>query len=107
MGTTYRVIIEKKRDFPGCPSTEEGTCYGTCDYSTKKIHICGPLFRVDESGQIEDLGHFARSVLRHEIVHAWFYESGQDYFNDEQIVRFIGSTLPNLSRLCSKANLLS
>ena len=63
MGTTYRVIIEKKRDFPGCPSTEDGTCYGTCDYSTKKIHICGPLFRVDESGQIEDLGHFARSVL--------------------------------------------
>lgn len=44
---------------------------GYCDWTTKEIVV-----EKDYDGTLHDMSVYARKVLRHEIVHAFFLESG-------------------------------
>ena len=44
---------------------------GYCDFYSKLIVVCN-----EENGNIHDYKTYFRKVLRHEIVHAFLYESG-------------------------------
>lgn len=46
---------------------------GVCDTSIKLIRVC-----TMDSGNLGDLSVYQKKVLRHEIVHAFLYESGLD-----------------------------
>lgn len=46
---------------------------GYCDESTKSIVV--GIFKPEE-GKLEDLDAYQKKVLRHEIVHAFLFESG-------------------------------
>ena len=44
---------------------------GACDNSTRLIRVCKM-----ESGNLGDLAAYQKKVLRHEIIHAFLFESG-------------------------------
>lgn len=46
-------------------------CDGYCDWTTKEI-----VLERDVVGDLTDMDAYKRKVLRHEIVHAFFVESG-------------------------------
>lgn len=62
---------------------------GYCDFSTKKIVI--DTFK-NTPGSMEDLEKYRKQVIRHELVHAFLFESGLDgssWANNEEIVDWI------------------
>lgn len=69
---------------------------GYCDSSTKKIVI--DTFR-DEPGSLEDLESYKKKVIRHEIIHAFLFESGlgcESWAANEEIVDWIAYQFPKL-----------
>lgn len=84
---------------------------GLCDNSVKKIYV--GIFPVTEDTQ-EDLGAYQHKVLRHEIVHAFLYESGlaeSSYYNgawahNEEMVDWIARQHNKLHAAFEKAGAL-
>lgn len=68
LGTEYTVIIADEEQKPKLKS-----CDGYMDYSIKEIVV--GKFEADETS-IEDLIYYTKKVMRHEIIHAFLYESG-------------------------------
>ncbi|MEG0898491.1 MAG: hypothetical protein RSF40_02115 [Oscillospiraceae bacterium] len=46
-------------------------CDGYIDWTVKKIVI-----KTEEEGELKDMKSYVKNVLRHEIVHAFLFESG-------------------------------
>ena len=46
-------------------------CDGYCDWTTKEMVV-----EREQNGTLGDMGTYIRKVLRHEIVHAFLFESG-------------------------------
>ena len=67
LGTEYTIMLdEPEKDMP------EGAD-GYMDHSTKTIKI---MKMEQHENSVKDLENYKRKVLRHEIIHAFFYESG-------------------------------
>lgn len=66
LGTEYTIIVEREnKNFDKAD--------GYCDESVKEIHI--KIHKPDEYN-IKNIHYYYKKVLRHEIVHAFFFESG-------------------------------
>lgn len=65
---------------------------GFCDDSAKEIFV-DSLAKVDKSRAKKNLESYKKKVLRHEIIHAFLYESGlaecTDWATNEEIVDWI------------------
>lgn len=71
LGTDYRVHFrDKKQD----KSLEE--CDGYCDSSENLIVVKIPESDIMSLGNLEN---YQKKVLRHEIIHAFLYESGMSH----------------------------
>lgn len=86
LGTEYEIIMDaEEKDYPKIKGLS-----GYTDFSIKKI-VIRKMEKDDAS--IEDLEHYRREVIRHEIIHAFFYESGldgnSDYARNEELVDWI------------------
>lgn len=68
LGTKYKILIIEKNDY----RSEENTD-GWCDSFAKEILLYNYIQSVDS---VKDLEAYQRKVLRHEIIHAFLYESG-------------------------------
>lgn len=68
LGTEYKVIFAEEEEKPKLKS-----CDGYMDFSIKEI-VVGKFEQGENS--IADLGFYSNKVLRHEIIHAFLYESG-------------------------------
>ena len=68
LGTEYKILFKKDKD-----EHKLTTCDGFEDHSVKEIVI--GIFE-QEINSIKDLEAYTRKVMRHEIIHAFFYESG-------------------------------
>ena len=70
LGTEYIIYDDKKDDrFINQDAF--------CDSSTKEILIHPDILKPKEESK-KDLSYYKRQVLRHEIIHAYLYESGLD-----------------------------
>ena len=67
LGTEYEIIIDAPEEM--LPPDSDGAM----DHSTKKIAVA--KFEPDEYS-IKDFDAYRKKVLRHEITHAFLYESG-------------------------------
>ena len=77
---------------------------GYCDHSTKKIVI--DTFQ-DSPGSLKDLDSYRKQVIRHELIHAFLFESGLGYNSwgtNEEIVDWIAFQFPKLAKAFSDAN---
>ena len=74
LGTIYRVKI---KDYKDDKYFEKNSCDGYCDGAIKLIVVCNmktyPGFEDEEENVLEMT---MKQILRHEIVHAFFNESG-------------------------------
>lgn len=70
-------------------------CYGFVDWTSKEIILEKKL-----TGTLHDVEKFKEKVLRHEIIHAFFMESGLlKYSNDEELVDWIAFQFPKLYKV--------
>ena len=84
LGVTYEIKeSDKVQD-----DNLEG-CDGYCDFTTHEIVI--DTFKTFP-GSVKDLEKYKKQVIRHELVHAFLYESGLDsssWGRNEEIVDWI------------------
>ena len=70
LGTEYTIKRNKEADDP-----KLNDCDGYCDASVKLIVV--EDYEPDPKSKL-DLEHYAKQVMRHEIIHAFMHESGLD-----------------------------
>ena len=91
LGTNYTI---KKMNMVEEPELEQ--CDGFCDHTTKVIVISDIQER---PGSVEDLDVYMQRVIRHELVHAFLFESGlgsESWGHDEEIVDWIAQQFPKM-----------
>lgn len=91
LGTEYDFDITSDKE-----DTRLCDCDGYCDAYEKRIAIENE-HNEKAPGSIKDFQSLRRKVKRHEIVHAFFHESGlADYARNEQLVDWIAWQFPKL-----------
>lgn len=82
---------------------------GYCDKTVKKIVVDTD----SEGSNLQDYSEYAKKVLRHEIIHAFFEESGlaENYEHneagiEETIVDWIAIQFPKIKRVFEEAECL-
>lgn len=102
LGTDYTIIY--------CSPTEDKfllDCDGYCDKSSKKIVI------TTENAELDNFTEYQKKCLRHEIIHAFMFESGlgenwehKKYGQEETVVDWIALQFPKILDVFTKANAL-
>lgn len=95
LGTEYTVFEEKERD-----NKIFKDCDGYCDTSIKEIHICIEDEDEKDINSLQNQEYYKLRVLRHEIIHAFLYESGlSDICKNEKIVEYFAIQLPKINKV--------
>lgn len=84
LGTKYTITESNRIEDNNLENND-----GYCDFSTKQIVI--DTFK-NTPGSMEDLEKYRKQVIRHELVHAFLFESGLDassWGKNEEIVDWI------------------
>lgn len=83
LGTEYEVLKGNKDEYPKLSKLE---AYGLCELLSKEIVIDSEM-NPNSGKEFANFAEFERKVLRHEIIHAFFHESGlYNYARDEDLV---------------------
>lgn len=99
LGTKYKIIKGvKEEDNPKIRG-----CDGFCDFSTKQIMIAE---MVEDDRTMADLKVYEERTIRHELVHAFLFESGLDHNaewpRNEEIVDWIAIQFTKMSKAFEK-----
>ena len=95
LGTEYEIIILSEEDFPKLKAMNAG---GLAELYDKKLILNKNNTSPTET-TYDNLKAYSDKVIRHEIVHAFFHESGlMDYCQDEQLVDWIALQMPKLKK---------
>lgn len=98
LGTQYKIVIIERDDYR---STD--TADGWCDPYSKELLV----FNFTQSTEsVKDLEAYQRKVLRHEIIHAFLYESGvwsnsdysEHWAKNEEMVDWIAIQEPKIHK---------
>lgn len=103
LGTEYKILIIDENDYRYCRDAD-----GWCDTQAKEILLFNYTQSVDS---IKDLVAYQNKVLRHEIVHAFLYESGvwqnslscESWAKNEEMVDWISIQEPKLHKAFKEA----
>lgn len=106
LGTKYRILFCKDEDDPKIKKVD-----GYIDYSVKKIVV--GIFEKDEMS-IKDLKSYQKKVLRHEIIHGFFYESGlwnntnrsEAWATSEEMTDWFAIQFPKIQKAFKEADCL-
>ena len=97
LGTEYKIIIDDSIATQGVD--------GICKSYDKEIIVRSKegMLCSDDSEKVKDIRY--KEVLRHELVHAFFEESGfDDYSNNEQLVNWIAAQFPKMLKAFIEAD---
>ena len=104
LGTKYE-ISEKNR----IQDKYLSKCDGYCDKTSKKIVV----IKQDDECEIENFDSYLKQIKRHEIIHAFLYESGlgadwthPEFGHDETYVDWFASQFPKIHRAFTEAGCL-
>ena len=93
LGTEYHIVVNT----PMCQSLNAD---GICKVYDKLIVMreCSKLLDADDSYETKEQRF--NEVMRHEIIHAFFDESGlEEYSNDEQLVCWLAKQFPKMLKV--------
>lgn len=99
LGQEYRIIFGQVTD----PKLENADGY--CDSTTKQIVVRSDIPETIDT--VADLDVYKNKVLRHEIIHAFLYESGLDsnsWGSNEEVVDWIALQLVKIVQVVDKVN---
>lgn len=95
LGTEYDVLVRSVEEDPKLEH-----CIGYCDQYSKKIVLSDMAGAEKDVMAIENMEELKKKVLRHEIIHAFFGESGlrscSEYAEDEELVDWIAIQFPKI-----------
>lgn len=104
LGTKYQIIEKKKHQ-----DSYLKTCDGYCDKTSKKIVV----IKQDDDFEIADFNSYQKQIKRHEIIHAFLFESGlgadwihPEFGHDETYVDWFASQFPKIHRAFAEAGCL-
>ena len=96
LGTEYTIKIETPEQNPKLINAN-----GICEFWSKEIIVD---VKKPDVETFNNLDLFNRKVLRHEIVHAFFGESGlQEYMRDELLVDWLATQFDKLAEAFKEA----
>ena len=91
LGTIYTLHYDEQE-------CESQNCQGLCELYTKKIVIS--LKGFGEPTAFDKVENYYKKVIRHELTHAFFFESGlTDYGGDETLVDALAVQMPKMAKL--------
>lgn len=98
LGVPYEIIVMSEKE----DSKLEDT-YGYCDPSVKQIIISNMSELMKKKDSVADLDEYRNKVIRHEIIHAMFYESGLsdqcEYAMNEELIDWISLQFHKLKKI--------
>jgi hypothetical protein len=104
LGAEYTIIKKAtKEKYPILGDND-----GVCDFTTKRILIADmPV--TDET--MQDMDAWEKKVVRHEVIHAFLFESGLDACSkngsrNEELVDWIAIQSPKLFKVLNTLNVL-
>lgn len=104
LGTEYKILILEESDYRYSPEEADGWC----DTASKEILIMNYKQSVES---VKDLVAYQKKVLRHEIIHAFLYESGlwqnaygsKCWAKNEEMVDWMAIQLPKIQKAFKEA----
>lgn len=103
LGTTYKIMNQSAEE-----NQKLEQANGLCEVYAKKIIISSDI--KDNKNTYENLEAFKNKVIRHEIVHAFFAESGlrgcSEYAENEELIDWIAIQFPKLAYAFVRLNCL-
>lgn len=108
LGTEYRVCEKKYLQEPEFAARQIN---GYCNWPEKQIVYCDmqtyPGYEMEGSAHLDIL---EKQILRHEIVHAFLFESGLGYSSatvdswatNEEMVDWLAYQLPKIKKACEE-----
>ena len=95
LGTEYTIEILKKEEDKYLNDNRDGYC----DKTSKKIVVCAE----DEENELDNYDVYLKNIIRHEIVHAFLFESGlhenfshPQFGHEETMVDWIAVQFPKM-----------
>ena len=93
LGTDYTIVVSDLNNY--ALKDADGI---TFQYE-KNITLRGKEYLLDDADAEELKQARFDDVLRHELFHAFCFESGVDYDEDERLTDFVAKTIPKLERV--------
>jgi hypothetical protein len=105
LGTTYKIIYQTRKENESLISAR-----GYCEFYTKEIFVDKQLFMDNKKGEysegFKDLYKMGYEVLRHEIIHAFVFESGLwnncSWATNEEMTDWLALQFPKLNECLGK-----
>ncbi len=105
IGTEYQILTQSEYENPKLRE-----CSGLCEQYSKKIILNDFQTQKDDVMCVENLDEFMKKVLRHEIFHAFFGESGlrscSEFAENEELVDWLAIMSPKIFRIFQELNIL-
>jgi len=93
LGQEYDLLILSEEEFPKLAKAEAS---GLAELYNKQL-IINKDNSIEDEQTYDNLKGFTDKVIRHEVIHAYFHESGlTNYCNDEQLVDWLALQIPKI-----------
>lgn len=94
LGTKYKLRFMSSEQYPKLKDCEAD---GLFEPYTKEIIISTDMFHEQNKAHVENIGEYQMKVVRHELLHAFFHESGcLDYSADETLINILSIQLDKI-----------
>lgn len=101
LGQEYNVKRMSEKEYPKLELLEAN---GLFEAYSKEIIINSEINK-NTCKEYANIEKFENKVLRHEIIHAFFHESGlNEYCVDERLVDFLAFQLPKMTKVINEIN---
>ena len=104
LGTEYTVSVASKSEDKYLEK-----CDGYCDKTSKKIVVLSE----SDDNELENFGEYQKKVVRHEIIHAFLFESGlhenfrhEEWGHDETTIDWFAVQFPKMLKAFKEADAL-
>ena len=98
LGTDYEIILENETNLPERFDDRDGEV----DESTKKIYVNDHSDCLNGVHSLVDKDYLTRKNIRHELVHAFLFESGlaenSNWARNEEMVDWIARQFPKMEK---------
>jgi hypothetical protein len=109
LGTEYEIIYGSRKDYPNLEHFS-----GYTDTTVKTIIVCDFIEDAEDPFAKQNLNDFKKETVRHEIIHAFLYESGlagnshstTQWAEDEEMVDWMAIQFPKIAKVFEEAGVL-
>lgn len=109
LGSQWKIVYGSENEYPALKEMD-----GYTDSSTRTIVVSNMHYVEKEPGAKANMSEYIRQVARHEIIHAFLYESGLDESScksdawavNEEMVDWFSIQIPKIQRCMQEAGVL-